>query len=825
MKNRLFFLFTFYQAKIIDFFAIPFEALSKFKQKRGLELYYINNPLLDCIFIILFVGLVSIILFNKFIFGDYVFIYNQFDVSKDCIDAFYPYIYHIFNTKEGLSLWSFNSGLGNNMFPIILGFFLDPFAIIGAYFWDPIENGFIYIHIIKLICISVVFYKLILLLTENRYSALVTSIIFTFNGFLMLWGQHYFFVNKVLYFIILIYFLEKYLRTDQKILFLVALIINLTDVYFFYQNVFFIGAYLMFRSFYYNENPKIFFMRLFKVLILGIIALFAAAVFILPYVYVLGNGPRISTEKIELGKMIFSVQSFEYYLTLFGGIFSNNLSGNGLNYFGYYNNYMMAPQIYSGLLTVLLVPQVFYIKNKSHKKALLFLFLLSIVSLIFPFFAYLFTAFQELYYRWTYGIIAFNLISLSFLIKFIIKDKLLNVKILNFTFLTLMFGLLFFWMYYRRNDGEWSCNEIRGAFYADKNGQIKEVLFRVFIYLCLYFIFIQLLRKYKVSIGLVLLLTVSSELIIENYSTFYDRGIVKKNKNPYFNSSDKIVKWIQQKDKAPFYRIEKEYFSFGSGLEYNDALVHDYYGLKTYNTYNNKSYFDFCKAMNLVEKNHWSNILPSWKADMDKRRDLLSLFSVKYLLSKKVIKDSSFKLLNTKNGIHIYENNNVLPFGFTYSSVISKNNFDKLSVNEKDSVILKQLVVNDVNELKLVQKKSLTQSKFKIRDEFKISNFHNSEIKGGINCQENSVLFFSIPYDEGWEIKINGKKVHYYRVNIGFIGVKVKKGVNFLELSYCPPYLKVGALISLITILTLVLYFIYIKYRSKDFIDKIENLD
>ena len=106
------------------------------------------------------------------------------------------------------------------MFPVLLVFLTEPFTIIGAFFWNPIENGFIYIYILKLICIAIVFYKLILGLTQNRYSAFLTSIIISFNGFLMLWGQHYYFVNKILYFIILIYSLEVFLRIDKKFLLL-----------------------------------------------------------------------------------------------------------------------------------------------------------------------------------------------------------------------------------------------------------------------------------------------------------------------------------------------------------------------------------------------------------------------------------------------------------------------------------------------------------------------------------------------------------------------------------------------------------------------------
>ena len=795
--------------------SFPFERIDNSKFKDRFSHYFKDGSNKDYLVLIGFIFVISLILFNKFIFGNYVLIYNQYDVSKDCIDGLYPNLYYIFKNKQGLSWWSFNSGIGNNMFPVLLVFLTDPFTVIGTILWDPIQNGFIYMHILKLICIALIFYRLVFLLTKNRFSALLTSVIITFNGFLMLWGQHYYFLNKILYFIILIYSIEIFLRTDKKLLLLFSLVLNLTDVYFFYQNVFFIGFYLIFRNLYYNESFKLFLNKLFKIVLIGFIALLLSAVLVLPYIYLLGTGPRMSTEKIELGKMIFSMQSFDYYITLIGRLFSNNLSGNGLNYFGYFNNYMVAPQIYSGLATILLLPQVFTIKNKNHKQALIFLFFVSIFTLIFPFFAYLFTAFQELYYRWTYGIIVLNLISFGYLLKHIIEDKALNVKLLNFSFLVLI-GLLFlFWIYYRRHDGEWSWNELKGAFYADKNGHIKPILIRTISFLVIYVILFQLINKFKLIVGVTLLLVVSSELIIENYSTFYDRGIVIKDKNPYVNASAKIIDVIKSKDKSKFYRVEKEYYSFGNGLEYSDALVHDYYGLKTYNTYNNKGYFDFCKAMNLIDKNHWANILPSWKADMDKRRNLLSLFSVKYLLTKNEVKDSTFKLIEKMKGIYIYKNLNALPFGFTYSNIIERQDFDKLSNLTKDSVILNSLVVDKLDkdfpkEISRNFKKELKLD----RDIFKILDFQNSKINGEIDCKENACLFFSIPYDEGWEIKVNSVVTKYHKVNIGFIGLPLLKGKNKIELSYLPPYLKIGGIISLVTILLLVFYFIFMKMRK-----------
>ena len=155
-------------SKFMDICVLPMKVIHGKKWVRRIENYYQKNPRMDYFFLVFSILLVSFILFNKFIFGNLVFICNEKDVGMDAIEGLYPYIYYLFHNQEGLSWWSFNSGIGNNMFPIILAFFVDPFAILGALCWDTIENGFIYMHILKLVFTAVFFYKLILILTKNN---------------------------------------------------------------------------------------------------------------------------------------------------------------------------------------------------------------------------------------------------------------------------------------------------------------------------------------------------------------------------------------------------------------------------------------------------------------------------------------------------------------------------------------------------------------------------------------------------------------------------------------------------------------------------------
>ena len=103
----------------------------------------------------------------------------------------------------------------------------------------------------------------------------------------------------------------------------------------------------------------------------------------------------------------------------------------------------------------------------------------------------------------------------------------------------------------------------------------------------------------------------------------------------------------------------------------------------------------------------------------------------------------------------------------------------------------------------------------------------NNYIKGNIEAtKDKSVLFTSIPYENGWIVKVDGKKVDYYDVYETFIGLDLTEGTHTIEFIFYPPGFKLGVLISLITLILFVIFIwkenkilkllvdVYIKYEE-----------
>jgi uncharacterized membrane protein YfhO len=96
-----------------------------------------------------------------------------------------------------------------------------------------------------------------------------------------------------------------------------------------------------------------------------------------------------------------------------------------------------------------------------------------------------------------------------------------------------------------------------------------------------------------------------------------------------------------------------------------------------------------------------------------------------------------------------------------------------------------------------------------------ITKFSENNIIGNVNTADFKILFFSIPFDEGWKATINGKDAKLYRLNCGLTGLMTQKGNNSVELKFTPRFKNIGAMASLISLLIFVGLLAVNFYRNK----------
>lgn len=92
-----------------------------------------------------------------------------------------------------------------------------------------------------------------------------------------------------------------------------------------------------------------------------------------------------------------------------------------------------------------------------------------------------------------------------------------------------------------------------------------------------------------------------------------------------------------------------------------------------------------------------------------------------------------------------------------------------------------------------------------------VDDYDDGYIHGTVYMPEGETLFTTIPYDEGWRVKLDGQEVEYYKAAGAFIGVDMEPGEHTIEFIYTPQGLYQGIVI---TIVSIILFMIYVMNNS-----------
>ncbi len=95
------------------------------------------------------------------------------------------------------------------------------------------------------------------------------------------------------------------------------------------------------------------------------------------------------------------------------------------------------------------------------------------------------------------------------------------------------------------------------------------------------------------------------------------------------------------------------------------------------------------------------------------------------------------------------------------------------------------------------------------RQEWQISHFTSTKVEGTIDCDEDGLLFTSIPYDGGWTIRVDGEEVQPEKIADAFIGLRLSAGEHEITMQYRPEGFVSGAILTLFGALVLLWIFYY----------------
>lgn len=753
------------------------------------------------------------------IFRDYLFfgkLYLFDGVASDTLNYNYPFTYCLsqYIRLHGIPQWSFQMGMGQNLFPFFLR---DPFDVLLLLVSpDNIAHNIIYKEILKIILSGIFFFFYLRMMKFSDLTCIAGSLMFSFCAFMIVGSCWYIFSFEALNFSLLLLSFEMwFMRKRWYLLPLPFFLFGISQPFNLYIYGVFIAFYLLLRSLQSDLPVAMILRHLFVLIASAVVGAICSGPFLLENLACLAESPRGSGEfmfkQYLTGTPVFQLSdTLELGATILR-IFSSDMTGYASR-FGSWTNYLEAPLLYCGLPVLLLLPQAFTTPGGKKKYLLIALFLFFLTPVFFPFLRYAFWLFTGNYYRAYSFFIAFTMLFFA-LHAF---DGLLNGTKVNkpllITTLLMLFLLLYFPYHVR-----YPVPHIIPL--------KKPVLLVVSILLSTYFVLLFFFSRIYFMRYIVVVVIATELMYLQHTSVSNMESISSvqwKQNNGFNDHTIEALRYIKDNDRS-FYRIDKFYGSAPSEyLSLNDGMVQGYYGTSSYNPFNQKNYVHYLQTSGIISKQEeaetrWAPGLTGHLAQESQNR-------VKYFLVKgKVDIPSELRsgFIRNFGDVSVYRNNNVLPLGYTYSKCITEGRFNDLNDREKGIVLSWAAIIKDadtslIGNTTLLRTYDLNETSQKdttslSADKLTSVEFSETSISGKISVERSKLLYLSVPFDPGWKMTLDNKPCSPMLINGGMTGLPISPGKHTLHMAYHLRYLYPGMILGISGILIYAFSIIFIR--------------
>lgn len=103
---------------------------------------------------------------------------------------------------------------------------------------------------------------------------------------------------------------------------------------------------------------------------------------------------------------------------------------------------------------------------------------------------------------------------------------------------------------------------------------------------------------------------------------------------------------------------------------------------------------------------------------------------------------------------------------------------------------------------------------------WQLTHFDERHIEGNITVSDGQMLFTTVPYEEGWTVKVDGKTVEPTVIADMFIGVELSPGTHTVSMSFLPNYFVISIIISICGLIITAVIFVF-EYNNGKLIKKI----
>ena len=738
--------------------------------------------------LLLATGVTCVAVFFRYLFGNEVLAFE--DIGSDTSQQYLMQYASIINKiRSGdWSLWNSSYGFGANMYMLNL---FNPMLVIlyaiGALFGFEVLPGLMvwwFIAEILLAALCGYLYLSVFPLKESVKGA--AAYMYAFNGFLIVWGQHYQFGVAVMLTPLLLWAVERLLKDKRRwpAVTLVTAVIVLNSMYIAYMILMMAAFYVVFRLLMQKKlTVGTFFAGGFRQAGAMILGLAVGAVSLLPsYAAIRNVSSRLSSDLSLLGRLsgAFHPYPADYYKTCLDRLLSG--TGEGVNVFMGYLNYYEAPCLFfSGLFVILMIQYLIRLvtrKMSRRSRLLQILFiLLAGAGLYFPAAGVILNGMTAPFSRYTFLYMPYFMLIAAFSLQSVLIERRVSL-------IGLFAAVLFMvWRYRIMILSPWH-NPKKALVCVALCGLIMAGLVAA----------LKFTRKLKVQkiVFAALCLVLAGQCAAEGYGNFSGRESLEKDDlyfETLYDADTKAALTYIQKNDDDLYRIDKLY-----GATYcMDALYQDYRPVSVYNSTQNRYVIDFVDncwpELYYHDRNHYDFVLGSVRPDM------AAMTGVRYILAVEPVSPAGYSLFKKFGSVTVYRQDED-------ASMVSYYNEDRLTEEAESGIREDSSYVN--------QKSALCRYQDRDRDAaltFKETG-RDGLCEGSAEVAKDGLLMVMIPYEDGWEARVDGNKAPIVRTNYGFQGVYLTAGSHSVSFTYHCPLFREGAAVTLAGCLIFVLLWV-----------------
>ena len=795
----------------------------------------------------LFALLAAAMVFIPFIIYDkgYFLFYGDFNVQQI---PFYQQCHAAI--RSGNWGWNWNTDLGVNF----IGSY--SFYTLGSpFFWLtlPFPNAWVPymmgpLLILKFACSALTAYCFIRRFTRTPEAARLGALIYAFSGFSVynIFFNH--FHEAIVFFPLLLLSVELLITENRRGFFAAMVAITaITNYFFFFGMVVFVVIYWLVRVF--SGCYKMRFSRFLWFVFEAVLGLLISAAVILPTCYAVLANSRISEISVGWNAIMYGKE--QIYLNIFECFFfPPDIPARPV----FFPDADVKWSSLGGWLPLFSMVGVFAFMQQKKRTWQRRLIGISIFMALVPILNSAFYMFNAAYYaRWYY----MPILIMSLMTVQCTEDTEIHFKspFKWVTGITLAATLVFALFPREIENGEitkWGLYTNDESFYIYRFIATAAIAIISLVVLGMLLMIIKKQRKqfFKIATAIVLIISViySVYFIGTGKSHSYDSNVI---------INDLIEADITLPDDKDTYRIDVY-----DGID-NTGMFLDYQTINAFHSVVPTSVTEFWEY---VGEDRGVASRPTTESYAAR-----SLLSVKYLLVREggesFIDDlgepkmPGFEFFSHEKGYDVYINNNYLPMGFAYDYYMTTEQADEIAETQRSNAMLKAMILNDeqvtkysgwltnISKFKIedqtetdesvldenapvgsedyeVEVEPTTTANFDALDNFyytadelladtsalrqnAISSFekNNQGFSAEITLEKDNLVFFSVPYEDGWSATVNGVPVEVEKVNVGFMAVPAAKGQNEIVFTYTTPGLALGVQI---TVVAVAVWFIYI---------------